>query len=198
MAKKKEVKAEPQLDEDGIVIHEYQHTVLVIVPPDGFGEQGVCFARSMLTSMRIATLVASSRYDEVLKGRLQEFFLADMSLADVEPSKYSGVLIAAGESDELASDPQVLKIVRDIAASGKLVAAFGNGLDVLIQAGLVKGKRVTGSPSSESAAKKAGGKYTGRQVESSGNIVTGVDECSGIRFGRALIDVIVRQHTKAS
>lgn len=198
MAKKKEEKQEPQLDEDGIVIHEYQHTVLVIVPPDGFGEQGVCFARSMLTNMRIASVVASSRYDEVLKGRLQEFFLADMTLDEVDSSKYSGVLIASGETTELAEDDRVIRIVREIAEAGKLVGAFGNALEVLIKAGLVKGKRVTGSPSCEQSAKNAGAKYTGRQVEVADNIVTGVDECSGIRFGRSLIDVIVRQHSKAS
>ena len=197
MAKKKEEKPEPKLDADGIVIHEYQHTVLVIVPPDGFGEQGVCFARSMLTNVRIASLVASSRYDEILKGRLQEFFLADMTLDDVDSSKYSGVLISSGDTNELASDERVLKIVREMAAAGKLVAALGNGLDVLARAGVIKGKRVTGLHSCEESAKKAGAKYTGRQVEVSGNIVTAVDECSGIRFGRSMIDVIVRQHSKA-
>jgi|GEM_PF-1035152 len=197
MAKKKEEKPEPQLDEDGIVIHEYQHTVLVIVPPDGFGEQGLGYARSMLTNVRIATRVAAARYDDVLKGRLQEFFLADMSLDDVDSSDYSGVLIAAGETDELAQDERVLRIVREMSAAGKLVASMGNGLAVLAKAASLKGKRVTGHPDCRQAAKAAGAKFTGRQVETAGNLVTGVDECSGLRFGRALIDVIVQQHAKA-
>jgi putative intracellular protease/amidase len=197
MAKKKEEKPEAQLDEDGIVILEYQHTVLVIVPADGFGEQGVCFARSMLTNMRIASVVAASRYDDVLKGRMQEFFLADMSLDDIDFSKYSGVLIAAGETTELASDERVLRVVRELNGAGKLVAAFGNAVEVLAEAGVIKGKRVTGDRSCEESVKSAGGKYTGRQVEVADNIVTGVDECSGIRFGRSMIDVIVQQHSKA-
>ena len=199
MAKKKEEKPEPQLDEDGIVIHEFQHTVLVVVSPDGFGEQGVCFARSQLGNVRIATRVTSSRYDDVLKGRLQEFFLADVPLADVKAEDYTGILIASADSDELADDPQVVALVRQIAAQGKLVASVGNGLEVLVRAGAVKGKRVTGDKKSEQAAKKAGAKYTGRQVEASGNVVTALDECAGLRFGRALVDTVVRlEHPKAS
>jgi putative intracellular protease/amidase len=198
MAKKKEEKPAVELDEDGIVIHRYQHTVLVVVPPDGFGEQGVCFARSCLGNMRIATRVASSRYDEVLKGRLQEFFLADAPLDQLRASDYSGILIASGDSDELAEDDRVVRLVREMAAAGKLVAAVGNGLEVLIRAGILKGKRVTGAKKCEQAAKRAGAKYTGRQVESSANVVTALDECAGIRFGRALVDTIVRQHAKAS
>ena len=191
MAAKQKDKPEPVLDEDGIVVHEYAHTVLVIVPPDGFGEQGVCFARAQLQSIRVATRVASSRYDDVLRGRLQDFFLADEPLDQVDTSRYSGVLIASGEGTELAEDERVLRIVRELSAAEKLVASIGNGLDVLIRAGVVKGHRVTGDPALEQAAKKAGAKYTGRQVEASGHVVTALSEASGLRFGRSLIDVVV-------
>jgi putative intracellular protease/amidase len=190
MAKKTE-KPEPVLDEDGITVLEFAHTVLVIVPPDGFGEQGVCFARAQLQSLRIATRVASSRYDEVLKGRLQDFFLADEPLDQVDAARYSGVLIASGEGSTLAEDERVLRIVRDVNAAGKLVASIGNGLDVLLRAGVCKGKRVTGSPELEESARKAGAKYTGRQVETSGNVVTALNESAGLRFGRGLLDVVV-------
>lgn len=198
MAKKKEEKPEPRLDEDGIVIHEFRHTVLVVVPTTGFGEQGVCFARSMLGSVRVATRVASTNYDEVLKGRLQEFFLPDLALADAKAGDYAGILIASADSGELADDERVLQLVREMASDGKLVAAIGNGLEVLIRAGVLKGKRVTGDKNCEQAAKKAGAKYTGRQTEVSGNVVTALAECAGVRFGQALVDTIVRQHAKAS
>jgi putative intracellular protease/amidase len=196
--KKKEEKPEPKLDQDGIVIHEYPYTVLVVVPPTGFGEQGVSFARSQLASVRVATVVASSNYDEVLKGRLQEFFLPDLALDDAKAEDYSGILIASAENDDLAEDQRVLQLVREMASEGKLVGTMGNGLEVLIRAGVLKGKRVTGDKKCEQAAKKAGAKYTGRQVEASGNVVTALGECAGVRFGRALVDTIVRQHAKAS
>jgi len=156
MAAKDKDKTEPQLDEDGIVIVEYQHTVLVIVPPDNFGEKGVCQTRSQLQSVHVATVVAASRYDEVLKGSLQEFFLADLSLDGIDSADYAGVLIASGEGSELADDERVLRIVREMHAAKKPVAAIGNGLDVLLRAGVVQGRHVTGDASLKSAAKAAG------------------------------------------
>ncbi len=191
MAAKDKEKSEPQLDQDGIVIVEYKHTVLVIVPPENFGGQGVCQARSMVQSVHIATRVASSRYDEVLKGRLQDFYLADETLDQVDVANYAGVLIASGDGDELANDERVLRIVREMHAAGKPVGAIGNGLEVLLRAGAVKGKRVTGPPNFEAAAKKAGAKFSGRQVEISGNVVTALNESAGVRFGRGLVDAVV-------
>ena len=191
MAAKNKDKPEPQLDEDGIVIIEYQHSVLVIVPPDNFGEQGVAQTRSQLQSVHVASEVVSSRYDEVLKGSRQEFFLADGTLDDVDSSKYAGLLIASGDGDELAGDERVLRIVREMHAAKKPIGAIGNGLGVLLKAGIVKRLRVTGDGALADAAKRAGAKYTGRQVESAGNVVTALNESSSVRFGRSLVDALV-------
>jgi protease I len=191
MAAKEKETAEPQLDDDGIVILEFQHTVLVIVSPDNFGEQGVCMARSMLLGIRVATIVASSRYDEVLKGRAQEFFLADEDLDGLDLTKYAGVLIASSDDDSLANDERVVRIVREMNDAKKPIASIGNGLDVLLRAGVVKGKRVTGDAELAPAAKRAGAKLSGRQVEAAGNIVTALSDDAGVRFGRAFVDALV-------
>lgn len=196
MAAKQKEKPEPQLDSDGIVIVEYQQTVLVIVPPDNFGEMGVCQARAQLQSVRVGTVVASSRYDEVLKGRLQDFYLADESLDKVDCSKYAGVLIASGDGNELAQDENAVRVVREMGAAKKLVASIGNGLEVLIRAGVVKGQRVTGSLDLKDAAKQAGAKHTGRQIEVSGHLVTALNEAAGVRFGRELINVVANTLTE--
>ena len=85
---------------------------------------------------------------------------------------------------------RVLKIVREMGAAEKLVASIGNGLEVLIRAGVVKGHRVTGDVNLKDAAKKAGAKFTGRQTEASKHVVTALNEAAGLRFGRGLIDVV--------
>jgi hypothetical protein len=38
--------------------------------------------------------------------------------------------------------------------------------------------------------RRAGGRFTGRQVELDGNLVTGVDDGSGLRFGKLLVRVV--------
>jgi putative intracellular protease/amidase len=80
--------------------------------------------------------------------------------------------------------------VRHAAGEGKLIAAWGNGLSVLAEAGVLKGLKVTGE-GAQDAARAAGAKYTGRQVEDrSRNMVTALDESAGMRFGQALANAV--------
>ena len=178
------------LDEDGLVIQTYLSRVLVVVPAKGFGEQAMRFARSSLAAVRVGTLSVSREYDEMVVGRLQDEFLVDEKLEGQRMEDYSGILICGGEGAELADDPDVRRLLTEANASKKLIASYGNGLAALASAGVVRGKRVTGTPETQDAAKRAGGKYTGRQIEESGHVVTSLDESAGMRFGKALASVV--------
>ena len=185
-----ETPASDALDEDGLVIQTYLSCVLVIVPATGFGEQALRFARSSLANVHVGTRSVSSQYDEEVMGRLQDGFMVDERLAGQSMENYSGLLICGGESDELASDADVLRLVKAASLAGKLIASYGNGLGALAAAGVLKGVRVTGSSSCSDAARQAGASYSGRQVEVSGHVVTALDESSGMRFGKALAQIV--------
>jgi putative intracellular protease/amidase len=182
---------EPQLDEDGLVIQTYDSMVLVVVPPEGFGDQILRYARSSLYNVSVGTRSVAQDPDTDVKGRLQDEFLVDGPLAGESMDAYTGIVIAGCEGpNPLANDGQVQTLLRAAHADGKLIAAWGNGLEALAAAGVVKGRKVTGDVSAESATKSAGGKYTGRQLEVSNHLVTAVDEGSGMRFGQALAEVV--------
>jgi protease I len=73
--------------------------------------------------------------------------VADAAIADMESEDFQGLVIPGGfMPDKLRRDPHVLKLVRDFAAQGKLVAAICHGGWVPISAKVYKGVRVTGSP----------------------------------------------------
>jgi len=61
---------------------------------------------------------------------------------------------------------------------------------ILARAGIVKGRKVTGSPEVRSLVEYAGGRFTGRQLERDGDLVTAADEAVGIRFGKALAQIV--------
>ncbi len=185
-----ETAQETGLDEDGLVIQTYLSTVLVVVPSSGFGEQALRFARSSLANIHVGTCAVSSQYDEEVKGRLQDEFMVDEKLSGQSMERYSGILICGGETDELASDSDVQRLLQEAAAADKLIASYGNGLAALARAGVVKGKRVTGAACCADAVKRAGGKYTGRQLTIDGKLITTIDESSGMRFGKALAHAV--------
>lgn len=190
MAADQETDQDAALDEDGLIIQSYLSRVLVVVPASGFGEQALRFARSSLAAIRVGTLSVSRQYDEAVVGRLQDEFLVDERLEGQSMQDYSGILICGGESAELADDADVRRLLTEAHAAEKLIASYGNGLAALAAAGVVRGKRVTGSPECEAVTRRAGGKYTGRQLEVAGNLVTSLDESAGMRFGKALASVV--------
>lgn len=182
---------EQELDEDGIVVQRYLSRVLVVLPQEGIGDQILRYARSSLYNVHVGSVCVAPDYEAPIKGRLQDEFLADEPLERQDMSAYSGILVGGGAGDStLAGVPQVLELVRAAYRDGKLVGTWGNGLDVLVRAGVVKGHRVTGASQLAAAVKQAGGKFTAREVTVSRNLVTARDEGAGMRFGQALAEFV--------
>lgn len=188
---KKEEPAGPEIDADGLAVQKYVSTVLVVVPPKGFGEQALRGARSSLYNVHIGTRTVSTQAEALVQGRLQDEFLVDGTLAGETIASYSGVLFAGGEgSGGLEQDPDCLRLAREAAGAGKLVAAYGDGVAVLARAGVIRGRRITGPARLADEIRRAGGRPSSRQVEIDGPFVTGLDETSAIRFGKALVQAV--------
>ena len=191
MADEKTDDADPTLDEDGIQIKTYVSQVLIVVPTKDFGEQALRYARSCLLNVHVGTRSVSPQFDEMVVGRLQDEFLVDQPLAGISLDGYSGVIFSGGGGAlELAGDQDAQRLAREAVRDGKLIGAFGEALAVLVNAGVVKGQRVTGPRAMQADVKRAGGKYTSRQVVTSGKLVTAIDESAGMRFGKALAAVV--------
>ena len=72
---------------------------------------------------------------------------ADASLDEVDAAEFDGLVVPGGfMPDRLRREAQVLKLVRDFDAAGKLIAAICHGGWIPISAGVYRGVRVTGSP----------------------------------------------------
>jgi protease I len=78
----------------------------------------------------------------------------------MEASEFEGVVIPGGfMPDRLRREPRVLRLVRDFAEDGKLVAAICHGGWIPVSAGVYKGVRVTGSPGIKDDLINAGGEW---------------------------------------
>ena len=182
---------EQELDEDGLVIQKYDSVVLVIVPPEKFGEQTLRYARSSLYNIHVGTRSVSGATDGLVKGRLQDEFQVDGELAEAAMGDYAGVIVVGCDGPHpYVTDAHCHGLLRAADSAGKLIGAWGNALAVLSAAGVVKGCKVTGRVDLKDAAEAAGGKYTGRETEISGHLVTSRDESAGMRFGQALAKVV--------
>ena len=184
-------KAEAAVDELGLQIQRYVSMVLVVVPPSGYAETTLRYARSALYNVHVGTRSVSPVDERLIKGVLQDEFQVDGKVAGETMEPYSGLVLVGGPgATELAGESEVLRLVREATSADKMLAAWGHSTVILARAGVVKGRKVTGDPSIRDDVRAAGGKYTGVQVQRDGNLVTAFDDAAGLRMGRELIQIV--------
>jgi len=94
-------------------------------------------------------------------------------LKDVSVDEVDAVVIPGGFSpDYLRRIPEVLSFVREAYQKGKVIAAICHGPWVLISAGIVKGKRITGVSAIKDDIVNAGAIYEDVPAVRDGNIIT--------------------------
>ncbi|MEM1646142.1 MAG: type 1 glutamine amidotransferase domain-containing protein [Ignisphaera sp.] len=94
-------------------------------------------------------------------------------LKEVKPEDIDALVIPGGFSpDSLRIDEEVLTFVRKVYEMGKTVAAICHGPQVLISAGIVKGKKVTAYRAVKDDLINAGAIYLDVPAVRDGNIIT--------------------------
>lgn len=98
---------------------------------------------------------------------------ADISVADVKSGDYDALILPGGMAPEkLRQNEDVLRIVREFSESDKPIAAICHGQQILISAGILKGKNATCYPGIKDDLQNAGALYENSEVVVCGNLVT--------------------------
>lgn len=97
----------------------------------------------------------------------------DIAVEDVEPRDYDALVLPGGKAPAaLRKDEKVLEAARHFFEAKKPVAAICHGPQVLISAGLMKGRRATCYGSVKGELEKSGARYEDREVVVDENLVT--------------------------
>jgi PfpI family intracellular protease len=98
---------------------------------------------------------------------------APLSLEEVDPKYYEILLLPGGKAPAaLRKEPKALEIARYFFEHDKPVAAICHGPQILISAGLLKGREVTGYQSIKEELIEAGAIYKDEKVVVDGNLIT--------------------------
>ena len=98
----------------------------------------------------------------------------DKLVEEADASDYDALLIpgGVGNPDQLRADENVVQFARDFFEQGKPVAAICHGPWVLVEAGVVKGRKVTSWPSLQTDIRNAGGNWVDEEVVVDQGLVT--------------------------
>jgi protease I len=98
----------------------------------------------------------------------------DRQLAEADPEAYQALVLPGGviNPDQLRLVPEAIDFIRSIVQAGKPIAAICHGPWTLIDAGAVKGRRMTSWPSLKTDLANAGAQWEDSEVVTDRGLVT--------------------------
>jgi protease I len=95
-----------------------------------------------------------------------ERFRVDRAVSDASAADYDGLVLPGGVAnpDFLRADDGAVGIVRDFFEAGKPVAVICHGPWTLVEADVVRGRRITSWPSLKTDIENAGGEWVDEEV----------------------------------
>lgn len=117
-------------------------------------------------------------------------FDCDVALDQASAQDYDALLLPGGvmNPDHLRTNPRALEFVRQFFEAGKPVASICHGPWTLIDAGVVKGRRVTSYPSISRDLANAGADWVDREVVVDQGLVTSRKPDDIPAFNRKMIE----------
>jgi protease I len=116
------------------------------------------------------------------EGRIQGFdhydkadlFDVDRTVEEVSADEYDALVIpgGVGNPDRLRMDENAVSLVRAFAEAGKPMAVICHAPWMLVESGVVRGRRVTSYPSLRTDIRNAGGDWVDEEVVVDDGIVT--------------------------
>jgi protease I len=101
-------------------------------------------------------------------------FDADKAVADADAADYDGLVLPGGVAnpDNLRTDEDAVAFIRAFFEAGKPVAAICHAPWALIEAGVVKGRKLTSYPSVQTDLRNAGAEWVDEEVVTDSGLVT--------------------------
>lgn len=146
---------------------------VLIVATDGFEDSELLEPRRILEGRGSEVTLASLEKGEI-KGDGGAGAQVDLTIGEVDEAEYDLLVLPGGtrNPDRLRMDERVVATIRAFAEAGKPVGAICHGPWLLIEADVVRGRRVTSWPSIRTDLRNAGGEVVDEEAVTDGNIVT--------------------------
>ncbi len=158
---------------------------------DVYEDLEVWYPKLRLQEAGLEVTVAGPKAGQKYAGKHGYPCRSDAAIDQVQAADFDGVVIPGGfMPDKLRRDPKVLALVREFAASGKLVAAICHGGWIAISAGVYRGVQVTGSPGIKDDLVNAGALWQDAEVVVDRNFVSSRKPDDLPAFCRAVLEVL--------
>ncbi|HEY2103765.1 MAG TPA: type 1 glutamine amidotransferase domain-containing protein [Chthoniobacterales bacterium] len=166
-----------EIQKKGINMDKLDGKKVAILVTDGFEQVEMTGPREALEDAGAETKIVSPAEKQVQgmnhadKG---DKFDVDVPLDEARPEDFDALVLPGGlmNPDELRSTPEALEFTRHFFREGKPVAAICHAPWVLIDAGVVRGRKLTSWEHIQTDVKNAGGNWVNQEVVVDNGLVT--------------------------
>ena len=125
-------------------------------------------AEVVLISLEEGQIQGFNHYDKADK------FKVDRTVEEARADDYDALVIpgGVGNPDTMRTNENAVKLVRDFFEQGKPVGVICHGPWMLVEAGVVRGRKVTSWPSLQTDIRNAGGNWVDEEVVVDQGLVT--------------------------
>lgn len=174
---------------------------IAILVADGFEQSELTGPKQALEESGAVTEIVSPAEGEVEGWRHYEKgqrFQVQKPLAQASADEYDALVLPGGVAnpDQLRMMPEAVRFVKAFVDSGKPIAAICHGPWTLIEAGMVKGRKVTSWPSLKTDLVNAGAKWVDLEVVADSRLVTSRKPSDLPAFNRKMIEVFAEAVTE--
>lgn len=166
---------------------------IAILVADGFEQVELTAPKQALEQAGAVTRIISPNKIQVKGWNFTEWgdlFPVDETLDQANPDDYDALLLPGGvmNPDRLRINQTALRFVRSFFNQGKPVASICHGPWTLIDAGVVKGRKLTSYESIQTDLKNAGAQWTNEEVVTDNGLVTSRKPDDLPAFNRKIIE----------
>jgi protease I len=147
---------------------------VAVLATDGYETSELTEPTRALHEAGAATTLISN-HDGTIKGKADtDLAQVDLTLDAAAPADFDALLLPGGvkNPDTLRQDERAVRFVRAIHDAGKPIAAICHAPWMLVEADVVRGRRMTSYPSLKTDIRNAGGEWVDEAVVVDQGIVT--------------------------
>lgn len=116
---------------------------------------------------------------------------AELGIQEVSAKNFDAVIIPGGYApDYMRRNLEMVKFVKDMHQTGKVVAAICHGGWMLVSADILRKKKATSLSAIQDDIKNAGAEYVNKEVVRDGNIITSRQPDDLPAFCRTIIETL--------
>jgi protease I len=165
---------------------------IAILAEEGFEDSELIEPLRAVKSAGAKVVVVGSGSQESYKGKRGRATVpVDVAADNVKAEDFDAVIIPGGYApDKMRLHQSMVNLVKEAHELGKVVAAICHGPQLLIAAGIVRGRRVTSWASIAVDLRNAGADWVDAPVVQDGNLITSRKPADLPRFNKAIIEAL--------